>query len=158
MRLDALEIEKFDCWGKEKRDVEDRNFQAGFDFYLLGFIANDPDYDWEKKFGKESAKDVAEFKVVNAEKIRKKRIELGLEEASKDAPSSENASLNPEQTEDQDVQSSLNPANPNQTSIPQQVVPDTENVSATQGASLPENQGVPWGYYFYTLSKLYFGL
>lgn len=52
----------------------------GFSFYHTGFLANDPEYTFEK-CGEESKAEIEQFKTKNAKKIKERRVELGLEEA-----------------------------------------------------------------------------
>lgn len=137
VQLDVLEIEKSD-WDNEKQRIEDLSFQKGFDFYLLGFIANDPDYDWSK-FGPGCAEDIEEFKRVHADAIKAKRVELGLEKDPKDAPSTEDIP----KAQNQDTQTSP-VANPDQDSIPEVVTPLTiVRPSDTQGASPTASKDAP---------------
>lgn len=78
-RLHYLEDQQKNGWPNEKKEVSDQNFAKGFNFYLVGFIANEPDYTFEK-FGQEIIEEMIEFKNENAQAIKERRIELGLEE------------------------------------------------------------------------------
>lgn len=62
----------------DHQKLEDENFEKGFNFYLLGFVANDTEYSFEK-FGEETVVWGDDFKLKNVATIKQKRIELGLE-------------------------------------------------------------------------------
>ncbi|XP_074371067.1 uncharacterized protein LOC141712146 isoform X2 [Apium graveolens] len=96
LRIEYLEEQQKLGWPDEKREISDEAFANGFHFYRVGFVANDPDYSFEK-FGEETVAEIVEFKKEHAAEIRARRIELGLEEeeeaegapqeeVSKDAP------------------------------------------------------------------------
>lgn len=75
-------------WPNERKKVEDDYFARGFNFYLVGFITNDPDQIFET-FGEEAVADMAEYRRENAKAIKERRIELKLEEPM-NAPSENN--------------------------------------------------------------------
>lgn len=75
-----LEDDQQNGWIEEKKKLKDTNFERGFNFYLTGFLANDPTCCIDK-FGQEKVDFIEEFKVEHAPEIKKKRIELGYEVA-----------------------------------------------------------------------------
>ena len=77
-RLEYLEDQKNKGWADEKKEIQDDYFARGFNFYLIGFMANDPDYTFEK-FGEETVAEMAEFRRESASLIKERRIELGLD-------------------------------------------------------------------------------
>lgn len=44
VRLQYLEDKQKNEWPDEKREIPDDSFARGFNFYLVGYMANDPDY------------------------------------------------------------------------------------------------------------------
>lgn len=85
--LEDLEDLKANGWPDEKKMISNESFARAFNFYLVGFMANDPDYTFEK-FGPETIAEMAQYRKKNALLIKKRRIELGLEDF-KNAPSDE---------------------------------------------------------------------
>lgn len=47
-RLEALEEDKKNGWKAEKQQLENESFERGFKFYLIGFLANDPEYSFDR--------------------------------------------------------------------------------------------------------------
>lgn len=80
-----LENEQKNGWPDEKQKIEDEKFEKCFNFYLTGFLTNDPEYTFEK-FGEESKAEIEQFKIDNAKLIRERRVELG-KEVNEGAPS-----------------------------------------------------------------------
>lgn len=69
------------------RKPQDDYFAGGFNFYMVGLMANDTDYTFEK-IGEEEVVKMAEYKMDNAKAIKQRRIELKFEEPE-GAPSDE---------------------------------------------------------------------
>ncbi|XP_074357674.1 uncharacterized protein LOC141697281 [Apium graveolens] len=89
LRIEYLEEQQRLGWPDEKREISDEAFANGFYFYRVGFVANDPDYSFEK-FGEETVAEMVEFKKEHATEIKARRVELGLEEEEREgAPQEE---------------------------------------------------------------------
>lgn len=58
-RLSYLEDQRKNGWPEEKKEVQDKHFAKGFNFYLVGFIVNDLNYTFEK-FGQETVAQMEE--------------------------------------------------------------------------------------------------
>ncbi|XP_074349932.1 uncharacterized protein LOC141689517 [Apium graveolens] len=115
LRIEYLEEQQKMGWPDEKREITDEAFANGFHFYRIGFMANDPDYTFER-FGEETVAEMVEFKREHATEIKARRIELGLEEDDEGAPREEVSKDAPE----------VDPT------VPLQTIPPTD-----------ESQGVP---------------
>ena len=83
-RLEYLEDQKANGWADEKKEIQDDYFAKGFHFYLIGFMANDQDYSFEK-FGESTVAEMAAYRREFATEIKERRVELGLEDPE-DAP------------------------------------------------------------------------
>lgn len=81
-RRQYLEDQKENGWPDEKKEIQDDYFTRGFNFYLIGFMANDPDYTFEN-FGEETVGEMAEYMRENALLIKERRIDLVLEDPEK---------------------------------------------------------------------------
>lgn len=55
-RLQYLEDQQKNGWPDEKREIYDEYFARGFNFYLVGFMATDPEYTSKNLMNKQSLK------------------------------------------------------------------------------------------------------
>ncbi|XP_074359941.1 uncharacterized protein LOC141700068 [Apium graveolens] len=78
LELDTLNDDRLHGWTEEKKLVYQHGFQAGFEEWCSGFIANDPEYTF-LKFDADTHIWVNDFRIRAAESIKNKRIFLGLE-------------------------------------------------------------------------------
>lgn len=86
--LEYLDDQQKNGWQDVKKEISDENFAKHFNFYLVGFIANDLDYTFER-FGPETVTEMEVFKKENALIFSERRIKLGLEKLE-DAPLDDN--------------------------------------------------------------------
>lgn len=144
-RLENLEDHQRNGFPDEKQEIQDEHFVKGFNFYLVGFMANDPDYTFEK-FGQDTVEEMAEFRRVNTQIIKEMRIELGFEEPE-DAPSDQEAQIadgdappNKETQEENDSEAQVIQPLPSQTSE-HGAPPNDANVTPLQ--TLDANRNIP---------------
>ena len=95
--LDVLHDDRLHGWEQERKLVRDAGFTHGFNEWCSGFIANDPEYTFEK-FDDETQTWVKDFKVREAASIKSKRVMLGLEEAEEDNEEGASPQTSPIQT------------------------------------------------------------
>ena len=71
-------------WSSEAERIKSASYEEGFGGYVLGFLATDPDYSWEK-FDPDTRKWIDDFKKENGPAIAAKKVEIEAELARLDA-------------------------------------------------------------------------
>ena len=78
VKIILLKEKQASTWDEEKEAVQDAAYEEGFKGYVLGFLATDPEYSWEK-FDPDTRKWIEDFKAENVVAIAAKKIEIEAE-------------------------------------------------------------------------------
>ena len=65
-------------WVSEAEKIKAAAYEEGFKGYVLGFLATDPEYSWEK-FDPDTRKWIEDFKKENGPAIAAKKVEIEAE-------------------------------------------------------------------------------
>ena len=82
--ITLLKDDQANRWVSEAEKIKAASYEEGFKGYVLGFLATDPEYSWEK-FDPDTRKWIQDFKSENESAIAAKKLEIEAELARPNA-------------------------------------------------------------------------